>query len=121
MIGRVFSFTGPQVGNPSKDANNNFDLIERNLEEEEIDVDLYSVIVFTSPGFEVEIEGEGASHPVMNLSELERYVRGIEPDQEFTNSDRAEVVDVLGQGEELEEPEKARSRRPVKIKKRVAS
>lgn len=118
MLSRMFSFSGPQLGNPSRDANRDFALIEKTLESAGHDVNIYTAIVFTASTTDLEVSG--SSHPVMPIAELTGFIHDIEADPEFTTAERDEVVALLGKTGEVETVVKTSTRRPVKVKKRAA-
>lgn len=119
MLGRMFAFSGPQVGNPTKETGQALDIVEAALRSADLEADIEAVIVFTSETAEIEVDG--SSDPVLPVDELEYYVRDLEPEAEFTNVERDAVVALLSKGERVEEPTKTTTRRPVKVKKRATS
>ncbi len=118
MLSRMFSFSGPQLGNPSRDADQDFALVERALEAAGHDVDIYTAIVFTASV--VDLEVDGSSHPVLPVDELADFVRDIEPDPDLTTADRESLVSLFSKTGTLETAVKTSTRRPVKVKKRAA-
>ncbi len=119
VLGRMFAFSGPQVGNPTRETSQALDATEAALRSADLEADIEAVIVFTSDTAEIEVDG--SSDPVLPVDELEYYIRDLEPEAEFTNEEREAVVALLSKGERVEEPVKATTRRPVKVKKRAAS
>ncbi len=119
MLGRMFAFSGPQVGNPTRETGQSLDRVEAALKSADLESDIEAVIVFTSDTAEIEVNG--SSDPVLPVDELEYYVRDLEPEAEFSNEEREAVVALLSKGERVEEPVKTTTRRPVKVKKRAAS
>lgn len=119
MLGRMFAFSGPQVGNPTKETGQSLDNVEAALRGADLEADIEAVIVFTSETAEIEVNG--SSDPVLPVDELEYYVRDLDPDVELKNEEREAIVTLLSQGERVEEPVKTTTRRPVKVKKRAAS
>ncbi len=118
MLSRMFSFSGPQLGNPTRDADQEFALVERTLEAAGHDVDIYSAIVFTASV--VELEVDGSSHPIMPVDELPDFVRDIEPDPDLTTADREAIIALFSKTGTVETAVKTSTRRPVKVKKRAA-
>lgn len=119
VLGRMFAFSGPQVGNPTKDTGQSLDKVEAALRGSDLEADIEAVIVFTSETAEIEVNG--SSDPVLPVDELEYYVRDLEPETELKNDEREAIVALLSKGERVEEPAKVTTRRPVKVKKRAAS
>jgi hypothetical protein len=58
---------------------------------------------------------------VIPVEELEAYIRDLEPEVELSTQERDAIVALLAKGEQVEEPIKTTTRRPVKVKKRAAS
>jgi hypothetical protein len=118
MLSRMFTFSGPQLGNPTREADKAFSLVEQALEGASVDVDIYTAIVFTASTADLDVQG--ASHPVMPVDELAGFIRAIPADSDFTQSDRDRVI-ALFTNEGMAQPEiKASTRRPVKVRKRAA-
>jgi hypothetical protein len=115
----MFAFSGPQVGNPTKETGQALDRVEAALRAADLEADIEAVIVFTSDTAEIEVNG--SSDPVLPVDELEFYVRDLEPEVELKNEEREAIVALLSRGERVEEPVKTTTRRPVKVKKRAAS
>lgn len=118
MLTRMFSFSGPQLGNPTQSANRDFSLVEKALESSGHDVDIYTAIVFTASTADLEVDG--SSHPVMPVNELDDFVRDIDADPAFTAADRDAVIALFSKSGTVEATVKTSTRRPVKVKKRVA-
>lgn len=119
ILGRMFAFSGPQVGNPTRETGQALDAVEAALRSADLEADFEAVIVFTAETAEVEVDG--SSDPVLPVDELEYYVRDLEPAADLSNEERDAIVALLSKGERVEEPVKASTRRPVKVKKRAAS
>jgi hypothetical protein len=118
-LGRMFAFSGPQVGNPTKDTGQALDNVEAALRSADLEADIEAVIVFTAETAEIEVNG--SSDPILPVDELEFYVRDLESEVELKNDEREAIVALLSKGERVEEPVKTTTRRPVKVKKRAAS
>jgi hypothetical protein len=119
VLGRMFAFSGPQVGNPTKETGQALDNVEAALRSAELEADFEGVIVFTTSTAEIEVDG--SSDPVIPVEELEAYIRDLEPEVELSTQERDAIVALLAKGEQVEEPIKTTTRRPVKVKKRAAS
>lgn len=118
MMARMFTFSGPQLGSPTRVADKDFALTESALENSGHDVDIYTAIVFTASTADLTVNG--ASHPVMPVDELSHFIREIEPDPGFSTGDRDAVVALFSHNGQVENPAKTSTRRPVKVKKRAA-
>lgn len=119
VLGRMFAFSGPQVGNPTKETGQSLDNVEAALRSADLESEIEAVIVFTASTAEIEVDG--SSDPVIPVEELDAYVRDLEPDIELSTDERNAIVELLAKGEQVEEPVKTTTRRPVKVKKRAAS
>jgi hypothetical protein len=121
-IGRLFGLGGAQLGNPTFETQQNVAAVQRYLAEAQYEAEVDGVIVFLNPL--VELDVEEPDFPVTNAEGLQEYLRGLEADASLATADRQTLVDLLSQGEELEVPQKAQRRRPVKtrrpVKKRAA-
>lgn len=119
VLGRMFAFSGPQVGNPTKETGKSLDNVEAALRSVDLESDIEAVIVFTADSAEIEVNG--SSDPILPVDELEYYIRDLESEPELKNDEREAIVALLSKGERVEEPVKPTTRRPVKVKKRAAS
>jgi hypothetical protein len=113
-LGRLFGLGGPQLGNPSLDAENDRVALQAFLDEHGFAVEADAAIVFAN--LNVELQIEEPDFPVMNRDGLEQYVRDLPIDPDFKPEDRQRAVDLLATGEELVEAKPASTRRPVKRK-----
>jgi hypothetical protein len=118
MLTRMFTFSGPQLGNPSREADRQFELVERVLDQANVDVDIYTAIVFTAST--ADVTAEGTSHPVLMARDVNGYIRAMEPDPLFTTAERERVVSMFAKSGEVQNVAKGSTRRPVKVKKRAA-
>ncbi len=118
MLSRMFTFSGPQLGNPTRDADKDFALVEQTLEKHEVDFDIYTAIVFTASTADLSVEG--SSHPVMPVNELDGFVKAMDVDQAFTSAERDKIVSLFGSTGEVQNAPQTSTRRPVKVKKRAA-
>jgi hypothetical protein len=114
---RLFGMSGPQLGNPSFENEEAVKLVEQRLRDAQLEYDVSGAIVFTAPS--VSLDVEDADHDALLLSDLADYVRRIEVDPTFKNSEREALVDLLSTGEELERTERTTTRRPVRVKRRA--
>lgn len=116
---RLFGLSGPQLGNPSFEADESVALVQARLKEAKLEFDVIGAIIFTAPN--VELDLEDTDYYAMTLNELDDFVREIEQDPGFKPSDRDALVDLLSNGEEIEKTERTTTRRPVKVKRRAAT
>lgn len=115
---RLFGMAGPQLGNPSVETDQGINAVESALKEQQFEVDLYGAILFTSPM--VELEADDTDYPAMTLDQLPDFVGQLEADPTFKVADLDRLIQILGNGEEIERTERTSSRRPVKVKRRAA-
>lgn len=114
---RVFSFGGPQVGNPTAELRQSTKIVERALEQAEIDAPVQSAIVFTAPTAEIEVES--STEIVLTANELSRFVTELPAKPPLTPAQRDAIVALLAQGDEVERSEPAMRRRPVRVNRRT--
>lgn len=119
LFRRLFSFSGPQLGNPSFDTDTNVKKVQAFLAENQLEVDVMGSIVFLNPRIELDIENP--DFPVLHGEEMEEFVRDLPADESFSDDEKARVIGLFSQGEKVETPtvEQA-SRRPRPVK-RVAA
>lgn len=110
-FGRLLSFGGPQLGDPSRETQTNVDALSAFLAEKGFDADVDGAIVFLNP--RVTLDVEEPDFPVMNAEGLAEFVRSLPGPTEFRPADHRELVALFG-GEEIEQAAPAPRRRPVK-------
>jgi hypothetical protein len=115
---RMFGMSGPQLGNPVYETEQSIAAVEARLKEAQLEYDVYGVILFTAPN--VELDVEETDFDAITLLELESFVRHLEIDPAFKTTERDRLVEILGQGEEIERTERTSTRRPVRVKRRTA-
>jgi hypothetical protein len=113
---RFFAFSGPQLGNPSLETDQNIAAVEGVLAAEEFEVDVSGAIVFLNPLVELDIEEP--DYPSLRGDELLTFVRSLEEDTSISNADRDRLVELLGGG--AVEETQVSTRRPVRVKRRAA-
>jgi hypothetical protein len=118
-ITRMFGMSGPQLGNPTFETDTSIALVEQRMKEAQLEYDVSGIIVFTPANVDLEIED--ADYPTIRLSEMYELIRRIEIDPRVKTTERDALVDLLTNGQELERSERATTRRPVKVKRRVMS
>jgi hypothetical protein len=115
---RLFGISGPQLGHPGIETEHGMKLVTEALTAESIDWNVSGAVVFLAPTVELEITDP--AYPTLLLDELPGFVRGLEENPATKNLEREKVVALLGKGEELEQPNARRIRRPIKVKRRAA-
>jgi hypothetical protein len=109
---RLFGMGGPQLGNPSADADADVAALRRYLAAAQLEVDVDAAIVFLNP--RVELDVAEPDYPVMNAEGLSGFVRGLPVDASLTATDRQALTALLAKGEEVEQRQPVARRRPVK-------
>lgn len=119
LFRRLFSFSGPQLGNPSFETEATIKRVESFLAENRLEVDVMGAVVFLHPKAELEIIEP--DFPVLHGEEMEEFVRDLPADETFTEEERSLLIDLLSRGEKVEKPVvEASSRRPRPVR-RVAA
>lgn len=119
LIRKMFSFSGPQLGNPSFENDRLVPLVEQWLADNQLEVDVIAATVFLHPRTELEIEEP--DYPVLHAEEIPEFMREIPTDESFTQDEKVRLVELLSQGEGVETPEKERaSRRPRPVRRKAA-
>lgn len=109
---RFFGMGGPQLGNPSLDAQADLDAVRAVLADERREVETDAAIVFVNP--RVVLDVEEPDFPVTNGQGLAELVRQLPADPSFTPAERQALVDALAQGQAVETQQPVQRRRPVK-------
>jgi hypothetical protein len=115
---RFFAMSGPQLGNPTADLEQDVEALDAFTTEQGLDIDIYGAVVFLNE--RVEIEAEDPAYPVLKADILVPFVNAIEPDEAFTNQAREDLVRQLAEHAESEVEVVKPTRRPVKVKRRAA-
>lgn len=118
---RLFSFSGPQLGNPSFETDANVRRVEEFLAEHQMEVDVEGAIVFLHPRTELDIEDP--DYPVLHGDEVDEFIRDLPVDESFTREERERIVGLLSAGERVETPQsqKQGARRPRPVKRVAAA
>jgi hypothetical protein len=120
---RFFGLSGPQLGNPSLETSQSIEAVEQHLAAAQMEVDVSGAIVFVNPM--VELDAEETDYPALTGEQLPEFVRTLPVDATLRPAERDALVERLAQGDELETPTRAKTRRPVKnrrvIKKKEAA
>jgi hypothetical protein len=109
---RILGLGGPQLGNPSIETDISVNTVEKYLEEQQFEADVSGAIVFTDE--RADIEAESPDYPILYADELARYVQELPADPSLRAADRQRLVEILAQGEQLEDTGAAPQRRPVR-------
>ena len=119
LIRKMFSFSGPQLGNPSFENDRLVPMVEQWLADNQLEVDVMAATVFLHPRTELEIEEP--DYPVLHAEEIPEFLRELEVDESFTPDEKRRLVDILSQGEGVETPDRERpSRRPRPVRRKSA-
>ena len=109
---RLFAFSGPQLGDPSKDTRDAIAVVEQALAANQSEVEVTGAIVFVNPL--IRLDSEETDYEGLLLEELPPFVRALPPDESIRPADRERIRALLTAGEELELPAQPVVRRPVK-------
>jgi hypothetical protein len=116
---RLFSFSGPQLGNPSFETEASIKRVDEFLSENQLQVDVLGSVVFLNPRADLEIEEP--DFPVLHGEEMEEFVRDLPADATFTEEERRRVIELFSEGGAVETPVVERgARRPPPVR-RVAA
>jgi hypothetical protein len=110
---RLFSFSGPQLGNPSFETDSSIEHVKAYLGQEQLELDVEGAVAFVHPSTELDIEDP--DYPVLHGDELAGFIQGLPADPTFSNQERERLIGLLAGGEGVEQPQVAAPRRrPVK-------
>ncbi|HWV24145.1 MAG TPA: NERD domain-containing protein [Thermomicrobiales bacterium] len=114
---RLFSFSGPQLGNPDFETEENLKRVQAWLSENQMEVDLQGAVVFVHPKTELDIEDP--EFPVLHAEELPEFFRDLPADPTFDPEERERVIELLAAGEGVQTDKAAASgaRRPRPVKR----
>lgn len=116
LIRKMFSFSGPQLGNPSFENDRTMPLVEQWLADNHLEVDVMAATVFLHPRTELEIEEP--DYPVLHAEELPEFIRELPADESFEKDEMFRLVKMLSEGEGVETPDQERaSRRPRPVRR----
>lgn len=119
LFRRLFSFSGPQLGNPSFETENSIKRVEAFLAENQLEADVLGSVVFLNPRAELEVQEP--DFPVLHGEEMEEFVRDLPVDDTFTDDERGRIVELLSEGGKVETPKVERtSRRPPPVRRTAA-
>ena len=119
LIRKMFSFSGPQLGNPSFENDRLVPVVEQWLADNQLEVDVMAVTVFLHPRTELEIEEP--DYPVLHAEEIPEFMREIETDESFSQDEKFRLIEMLSAGDGVETPEMERAtRRPRPVRRKSA-
>lgn len=119
-ISRFFMFSGPQLGSPSAELDRDIKVVIDDLEQNQLEVDVFGAVVFTSTA--IDLDATDPEYPTMKVSHLADFLRGLPPDPTLKPNERDALIALFGGGlAKVEESKPASARRPVKVKRRAAS
>lgn len=119
LFRRLFTFSGPQLGNPSFETEKAVKRVEAFLAENQLEADVLGSVVFLHPKAELNIEDP--DFPVLHGEEMEEFVRDLPTDETFSEDERERVIELLSQGGKVETPTVEKSSRRPRPVKRVAA
>lgn len=119
LFRRMFTFSGPQLGNPSFETEASIKRVEAFLAENQLEADVLGAVVFLHPKAELDITEP--DFPVLHGEEMEEFVRDLPADETFTEAERERVIELLSGGEQVEKPVVEQSSRRPRPVKRVAA
>lgn len=119
LIRKMFSFSGPQLGNPSFENDRTVPLVEQWLADNQLEVDVLAATVFLHPRTELDIEEP--DYPVLHAEEVEEFMRDLPADESFTQDEKFRLVELLSTGEGVETPDRERASRRPRPVRRVSS
>jgi hypothetical protein len=93
---RFFSFSGPQLGNPSIETDETIRRLEKLLAAESMEVEVEGAIVFLNPMAELDISDP--DYPVLHGDELQMFVSRLPADEALTSVEREQLVAILSEG-----------------------
>lgn len=109
---RLFSFSGPQLGNPSMETDEAIKEVEAYLAERQLEFDVNGAIVFFHP--QVELDIENPEYPVLLGDELADFIKNLEPDPSISQAEQNAFLEPLMEGDDVEMPQTQVRRRPVR-------
>ena len=115
---RMFSMSGPQLGNPTADLEADVAALDAFTSELGLDIDIYGAVVFLNE--RVELDVTDPEYPTLRVEQLVPFVNQIAPDPTFTTQQRDALIAALSETAEAVVEQAKPTRRPVKVKRRAA-
>lgn len=101
-LGRLFNYSGPQLGNPTLDNERDVRIVKEYLAERGLQAPAHGVVVFTSPL--AAVEATDPTVDIVDIDGLPGFVRALgQAAPAMTGKERLATVAALSQGEELEQ------------------
>jgi hypothetical protein len=116
-LSRLLSASGPPLGTPEIELEAGVGAIEKLLKENQLEIEVHGVVVFTS--YDHVLEENDPQIDAIGIADLPDYVRVLDTDPTFKQSERDQIANLLAAGEGFERDEPARTRRPVVVKRRA--
>lgn len=113
-LGRLFNYSGPQLGNPTLDNERDVRAVNAYLTELNLPAQTHGVVVFTSPA--AAVEATDPTVDIVDIDGLPAYIRALSQQAPaLTGKTRLAIVAALSQGEDLEQltPRAERRRNPA--------
>ncbi len=114
---RIMGASGPPLASPEVELDAATTALTERLAEEQLEVDIEGVVVFTS--FDFELDEDDPELDVISITEFPEYVRYLPADGGISPKERDRIVGLLAEGQEFERNEPVRTRRPVVVKRRA--
>jgi hypothetical protein len=109
---KLFSFSGPQLGNPSMETEQAISALEAFLAEHQFEIDVDGAVVFLHPA--VELSVEDPDFPVLHADELPSFVESLPTESDLSAKEREQLVDLLRGEAVVATGPAVRRRRPVR-------
>jgi hypothetical protein len=93
---RFFSFSGPQLGNPSIETEESIKRLESLLAAKAMEVDVEGAVVFLNPMAELEITDP--DYPVLHGDELQLFISRLPADEVLSTVERDQLIAILSDG-----------------------
>ena len=116
-IARLLSASGPPLGQPDEELDTSEAAVNSFLKQQQREIDISGVVIFTAADHI--LDEEDPQVDAISISDLADYVRVLEPDPSFKQTERDQIAQLLTQGEGFERDEPTRTRRPVVVKRRA--
>jgi hypothetical protein len=116
-LGRLFGMGGPQLGNPTFDAEADVAALRQALAARQLEVEVDAAVVFLNP--RVELDVEEPEFPVTNAEGLPELIRSLPEDPTLKPSERQALLEALAKGQ-LPEQQQATAPRRRPVKRRAA-